>query len=193
MNGPEIRQTIATQPVPGVDGVINAIERDVLGNKEDTALTAASAVDSMMRYIKAILGASYGAAPPAGRTIGKAQIAATTIDLDQVAATYDLFTGTDQVVILESLNIKMPTGAAGGALTGISIQTDDVTPGIIIDAADGVVANLTSEADLGWTGTLYITVATKIRLTIIGGAEGGAYVCNVTAKCRAVVAGGYLA
>lgn len=127
------------------------------------------------------------------KVMGRAQIAATTIDLNQAAATYDLFTGTTQVVILESLNIKMPTGNCGGALTSISIQTDDATPGVIISAAEGAVANLTSEADLGWTGTLYITVGTKIRLTIAGGAHGAAYVCNVTAKCRAVVSGGYLA
>jgi len=126
-------------------------------------------------------------------TAGVAQIVSTTIDLNQAVATYDLFTGTLQVVVLESLNIKMPTGAAGGALTSISIQTDDVTPGVIISATDGIVANLTSEADLGWTGTLYITVGTKIRLTIAGGAHGVAYVCNVIAKCRTVVSGGYLA
>ena len=129
----------------------------------------------------------------AATAAGRAQIAATTIDLNQAAATYDLFTGTTQVVILESLNIKMPTGAAGGALTSISIQTDDATPGVIINSTDGAVANLTSEAGLGWIGTLYITVGTKIRLTIGGGAHGAAYVCNVTAKCRAVVAGGNLA
>ncbi|KKN52946.1 hypothetical protein LCGC14_0607470 [marine sediment metagenome] len=133
------------------------------------------------------------AALPGATVMGKAQIAATTIDLNQAAASYDLFTGTTQVVILESLNIKMPTGAAGGALTSISIQTDDVTPGVIISAAAGAVANLTSEADLGWTGALYITVGTKIRLTIGGGAHGAGYVCNVTAKYRAVVSGGNLA
>jgi len=133
------------------------------------------------------------ASPNVDVTAGVEQIVATTIDLNQAAASYDLFTGTIQAVILESLNIKMPTHAAGGALTGISIQTDDVTPGIIIGAADALVAVLTSEADLGWTGTLYITVATKIQLTIVGGAEGAEHICNVTAKCRAVVNGGYLA
>lgn len=128
-----------------------------------------------------------------GTVTGKLQIAATTIDLDQGIGTYDLFTGTAQAVILESLNIKLPTGAPGGTLTSISIQTDDATPGVIISAADGAVANLTSEADIGWTGTLYITVDTKIQLTIAGGPSVADYICNVTAKCRAVVAGGYLA
>ena len=129
-----------------------------------------------------------------GTTVaGKAQLAATTISLNQGVGSYDLFTGTTQAVILESLNIKMPTGDAGGALTSISIQTDDAIPGVIIDSVIGAVANLTSETDLGWTGTLYITVGMKIQLSIAGGATGGAYVCNVTAKCRAVVDGGYLA
>ena len=57
------------------------------------------------------------------KVMGRTQIAATTIDLNQAAASYDLFTGTTEAVILESLNIKMPNLAGGGALTGISIQT----------------------------------------------------------------------
>ncbi len=126
-------------------------------------------------------------------SVGVAQIVATTIDLDQGIGTYDLFTGTAQAVVLESLNIKLPTGAIGGTITGITIQTDDATPGVIIDAAAGALANLTTEADLGWTGTLYITVGTKIRLSIVGGPSAADYICNVTAKCRAVVAGGHLA
>ncbi len=133
------------------------------------------------------------ASPLVATSIGVAQIAATTIDLNQGAASYDLFTGTTQAVILESLNIKMPTGAAGGSLTSISIQTDDATPGVIIDSTNGAVANLTSEAELSWTGSMYITVGTKIRLTIAGGAHGSTYTCQVVAKCRAVVAGGNLA
>jgi hypothetical protein len=127
------------------------------------------------------------------RVMGRAQIAATTIDLNQAAASYDLFTGTTQVVVIESLNIKMPAEAAGGALTSISIQTDDATPSVIISAAAGAVGNLTSEADLAWTGTWYILVGTKIQLTIAGGAHGSSYICNVTVKSRAVVSGGYLA
>jgi len=125
--------------------------------------------------------------------MGRSQIAATTIDLNQAANTYDLFTGTAQAVILESLNIKLPTGAIGGTITGITIQTDDATPGVIIDANAGALANLLTEADLYWTASMYITVGTKIRLTIVGGPAGAGYVCNVTAKCRAVLDGGHLA
>ena len=175
--------------VPAADSTLNELMTQVIGNKTDTALTAYTAADSMMRYIKGIL---YSVGPAGATAMGKAQIAAATIDLNVGAGTYDLFTGATQAVILESLNIKLPTGAPGGTLASISIQTDDVTPGVIIDVAAGDIANLTSEADLGWVGTLYITVATKIQITYVG-AAGAAYVCNVTAKYRAVVSGGSLA
>ena len=164
----------------------------MLGAVNTAAATGAvTNTDLLMAYVKQLVTNSETLT--AGLGLGVAQIAATTIDLDQAAASYDLFTGTTQAVVLESLSFKTATGAAGGALTSISIQTDDATPGVIIDSTDGDVANLTSEADLGWTGIMYIAVGTKIRLTIGGGAHGSAYVCQATAKYRAVVAGGNLA
>lgn len=129
------------------------------------------------------------------KVMGRLQIKATTIDLNQVAGTYDLFTGTTQDVVVERLVIRMSGGAAGGALTSISIQTDDATPIILIDAVAGAVANLTNEAQLAWTGAALLDAGTsaKIRLTIAGGATGFACVCDVIAECRAVVSSGYLA
>ncbi len=125
--------------------------------------------------------------------VGQVQIVQTTESLDQAAASYDLLTGTTQPVILEGLSFKLPTGAAGGAITSISIQTDDATPGVIISSSLGAVANLTSEAELSWTGCLLVNVGTKIQLTIAGGAHGSAYTATITAKYRSVVAGGTLA
>lgn len=124
---------------------------------------------------------------------GKLQIATTTEDLNQAEGTYDLLVGTTQAVVLEKLIIQMPTGAAGGALTSISIQTDDATPAVIINSTDGAVGNLTSEAQLPWTGAKIISVGTKLQLTIAGGAHGSEYITTIMAQCRAVVAGGYLA
>jgi len=129
------------------------------------------------------------------KVTGKQQIAITTEDLNQTAATYDLFTGTTQDVLLESLLIRMPDIAAGGALTSISIQTDDTTPQVLISAADGAVANLTAEAQLAWqnfNAPILIKVGTKVQLTIAGGAHGVAYVCDIVVKTRAVTSGGYL-
>jgi hypothetical protein len=125
---------------------------------------------------------------------GNLQIAHTTIDLNQAAANYNLFTGTTQDVVLERLALRMPNvNIAGGALTSISIQTDDVTPQVLISAVTGALANLTQEAQVIWLGVCIIHVATIIQLTIAGGAAGVACVCDIVAEYRAVVAGGTLA
>jgi len=127
--------------------------------------------------------------------IGKIQMAATTIDLQQAAASYDLFTGTTQDVIAEKLVIRLPNVDVSDdvTITSISIQTDDATPQVFISSTTGAKANLTAEAQLSWTGAILIKTGTKIQLTIAGGAADAPTVCDVIAECRAVVAGGYLA
>lgn len=124
--------------------------------------------------------------------MGRAQIAATTIDLNQAVGAKDLFTGATQAVVLESLILRCPNDIASAPLTYITIQTDDETAGAIIDSVTGAVGNLTAEAQLSWHGEIYIAVGTKVQLTIAGGAEGAAYVCDVVAKYRSVVSGGAL-
>jgi len=116
----------------------------------------------------------------------------TTIDLNQVAASYDLFTGAGQDCALEGIMINLPTGNCGGAVTNISIQTDDATPAVLISSTTGDLANLTSEAVLAWTGLTHIAVGTKVQLTIAGGAHGSTYSCKVTAFYRAITNGGRL-
>ena len=129
-----------------------------------------------------------------GTNLGGLNIVPTTIDLNQAAATYTLLTGTTQAVVLEKLTFRMPNvDISGGALTSISIHTDDVTPAVIFNTTDGVLANLTEEASLTWTGALHIPVGTILQLTIAGGAGGTACVCDVIAQSRCVVAGGILA
>lgn len=124
---------------------------------------------------------------------GSLQPATTTIDLNQAAATYTLFTGTVQAVLLETLTLRMPdVDISAGALTSISIQTDDITPAIIFDATDGALSNLTQEANISWPGSIYIPVGTLIQLTITGGASGVACVPNIVAKYRPIVPGGAL-
>lgn len=125
-------------------------------------------------------------------TIGRIQTATATVDLNQAADTYDVFTGTAQKVIVEKISIKMPTGAAGGSVTSISLQTDDATATTFISSTIGAVANLTSEAEISWSGVTIISVGTKITLTIGGGAHGSEYLVTVTAQYRAVVDGGSL-
>jgi len=126
---------------------------------------------------------------------GVNQSAVTTEDLAQAAGSYDLFTGTTQDVLLKSLVIRLPNVDCSddASLTSISIQTDDVTPAVIISAAAGAVANLTAEAQLAYTGAIVIKTGTKIQLTIAGGAADAATVCDVVTECTAVANGGYLA
>lgn len=120
------------------------------------------------------------------------RVKATTIDLNQAAASYDLFTGATQAVVVKGLVIRMSGGAVAGAVTSISIQTNDATPQVLIDTVTGAVANLTNEAQLAWTGICYLEPGQKIQLTIAGGAAGVARVCDVVATYSAVVAGGTL-
>jgi len=129
---------------------------------------------------------------PIGAVADSLQSAATTIDLNQAAASYPLFTGTTHDVVLEKLAIRIPVDVTGGACTSISIETDDTTAQVFISAATGDRANLTAEAQLAWTGATIIKVGTVIQLTIAGAATGIACDCDVIAECRAVVAGGSL-
>ena len=158
-------------------------------------LAGANATD-VLAEADSLYGGLIGNINAVNRAAGKQQIANTTEDLNQVIGTYDLFTGTTQDVLLESILIRMPNIVAGGAITSISIQTDDATPQVLLSAADGAVANLTAEAQLAWqnfNAPILIKVGTKVQLTIAGGAHGVAYVCDIVAKTRAVTSGGYLA
>lgn len=125
-------------------------------------------------------------------SVGKLQSIETNINLNQAAGNYLLFTGTAQDVIVEKLVISMPNIVAGGALTSISIQTNDATPQVFIDNVLGAVANLTAEAQLAWTGAVTVHAGKLIRLTINGGAHGVAYLCNTEVQYRTVVIGGLL-
>jgi len=163
--------------------------RILLGPLDATAAAGAvTDADLYGAYIKQIVTNTEAIVA----AIGGGTCAATTLDLNQIAAAYDLFTGTTEAVLLESLVIRMPTEACGGALTSIAIHTDDVTPQEIVNSTDGAVAYLTSEGQLAWTGTIYIAVGTKIQLTIGGGAHGSEYLCDIVAAYRAVVGGGEL-
>ena len=77
-------------------------------------------------------------------------------------------------------------------ITSISIQTDDVTVSTLINSTDGAKANLTAEAQIAWTGKIYLKTGTKIQLTIAGGAADEATVCDVTVEYKALSNGGVL-
>ena len=129
------------------------------------------------------------------REKGRAQAVTTTIDLNQAAASYDLFTTTTQDCTLKSLVIRLPNldCSDDANLTSISIQTDDVTAEVLLSSGDGAVANLTAESQHGYTGICFLKAGTKIQLTIAGGAADAATVCDVVAEYFSNTDGGYLA
>jgi hypothetical protein len=116
----------------------------------------------------------------------------SNINLNQGIGNYDLFLGHDAPVLLESFIITMPNAIAGGALTKISVQTNDATPQVIIDDVKGDITHLVAENQLSWTGRIKIGVGKKIQLSIYGGATGVSYICSVDAQYRQTQVPGYL-
>jgi len=121
------------------------------------------------------------------------RVATTTIDLNQAAAAYTLFTGTTQNVIAETLVIRLPNvNCSATALDSIKIDINDTTVSEFISAAAGIKGNLTAEAQLAYTGAIYINVGTVIQLTIAGAATGTTAVCKVVVMYRSIIEGGRL-
>lgn len=113
----------------------------------------------------------------------------TTIDLNQAAGAYDLFTvGASQIQVLE-FGLVIPadlTGAAAGALTSVSVLSTDAVPLTLISSAAGAKANLTFGKHLLYSGGGIIGAAKKIQCTIAGGATTVAQVCNAWVKYQEV-------
>ena len=122
--------------------------------------------------------------------LSAADVKETTEDLNQIAGSYTLFTCITEDVILCGItlrNVSVDCSDDSGGFTGISIQTDDVTPTVFISQGDGVKANLTSEATMAWDGGsagAIIKVGTEIQLTIYGAASDAACAPNIIAAYR---------
>lgn len=114
----------------------------------------------------------------------------TTIDLNQAAGDYDLYTaGLSDVEILD-LTVIIPadlTGDAAGSLTAISVQSTDSVPVEFISATAGAVANLTANKYLQYNAGETVAGGKKIQLTIAGGATEAAQVCTVFIAYREAV------
>ena len=112
----------------------------------------------------------------------------TTIDLKQVAASYDLFTaGLSDVEILHFTIIIPANLTAEAALTSISIQSTDGTPVVFISSTAGAVANLTLNKYLQYNDGATVASGKKIQLTIAGGATAASQVCTVFVAYREAV------
>lgn len=113
----------------------------------------------------------------------------TTVDLNQAAGDYDLFTAPASDVQILEFGLIIPadlTGTAAGSLTAISVQSTDTTPVDFISATAGAKANLTADKHLLYTGAEAVAGTKKIQLTIVGGATTAEQICNVWVKYQEV-------
>ena len=120
---------------------------------------------------------------------------ATTIDLQQVAGPYDLYTATTGYVYVERFSIKLPNVNVSDDATITSIKIDsDSTPAVaLLTAAAGAKAKLLANAEFIYATPFMLATGEKIILTIAGGASDAATVCTVKCRYTPVVAGAYLA
>jgi len=104
----------------------------------------------------------------------------TTIDLNQAAGDYDLFTAGLSDLELLHLSCIIPADlTAEATLTSISIQTTDDTPIVLVSSTAGAVANLTENKYLQYDDDGIMEAEKKIQLTIAGGATAASQVCTV--------------
>ena len=120
----------------------------------------------------------------------------TTIDLNQAAAAYDLYTATTSTVYVERFSLTMPSSpdvTDDATITSIAIATDTTTVIELLTAAAGAKANLIANTVFSYTTPFALPVGNKIQLTIGGGAADAGTVCTVSVRYQAVSAGAYLA
>ena len=115
------------------------------------------------------------------------------ISLNQAAATYDAMTATSQALFIDAVIVSVPDDLHSVAtFTGISVQTDDVSPIEILSAAAGAKAFLTGNFYHAFRGPRVTASAKKIQLTIGGAAAGTGTIADITVLWRPLVAGGYM-
>lgn len=123
-----------------------------------------------------------------GQTVNYKQIS-----LNQAAATYDVMTATAQALFIDAVIVSVPDDLhAVATFTGISVQTNDVAPIVLLSGTAGAKANLTGNFYSIYRGPS-VTVATKkVQLTISGATAGSGKVADITVMWRPLVAGGYM-
>lgn len=108
------------------------------------------------------------------------------LNLNQGAATYDLFTASGGDVELISMTFYV--SVAGGGLTSVSVQDNDSVPTEYLSAAEGAVAGILSGKNLKSYATKKILASgKKVQYTIVG--AGNAGTIKATVVYRPTIAG----
>jgi hypothetical protein len=114
------------------------------------------------------------------------------ISLDQAAGAKNVMTATTQNLFIDAVIVHVPDDlSAVATFTGISVQTDDGTPIVLLSSTNGAKAKLTGNFYSTYRGPVVTAATKKIQLTIGGGSAGAGKVADITVLWRPLVAGGY--
>lgn len=107
-----------------------------------------------------------------------------TANLNQAAATYDLCTATGGGVFIDLQKLALYVATAMvGALTTVSIQTNQTNPTIILSSVEGAVANVIAQKNLvraiPVVGGLYLASGQKLQYTIVGVTSAGSILATI--------------
>ena len=115
------------------------------------------------------------------------------ISLNQAAAVYDVMTATAQALFIDAVIVFVPDNlSAVATFTGISVQTDDASPIVLLSNVAGAKALLTGNFYSVYRGPSVTTATKKVQLTIIGATAGAGKIADITVMWRPLVAGGYM-
>lgn len=112
-----------------------------------------------------------------------------TTDIQVAPGNINLFMGNKQNVLIEDIVMycSRDCSADAGGFTGVSIQTDDTTPQILIPQALGVIANLTQDSQMAWgsgNGHIVLRNGQVIQCTIYGAQPDAPTSCTFHVKYR---------
>lgn len=118
-----------------------------------------------------------------------------TIDLQQAAGPYTLYTATGGSLYVENFTLTLPNVNVSDDvnITSIKVETDTATVITLITAVAGAKANLTALKAFTYSIPFALPTGKKIILTIAGGAADAATVCVVICKYQPLNPAGYLA
>jgi len=172
--------------VPTVDGARNISTSEVIGNKADTALTAYTAADSIMRYIKGLL--DLASATLAGKTQAFTQNNTSAANVGDVLVA----TATTQRCMVKKVILRS-NGVTTVDLTSAALYCNVGKVTTLIDAILGAKANIDVNGEqVSVTGAWDLAVGDTIVITLAG-TGATAVDLQITIEYEAVVSGGYLA
>lgn len=120
---------------------------------------------------------------------------AMTVDLQQAAGDYTLYTATTGFVYVERFTLTLPNVNVSddATITSIHVDTDTSPAVMLISTTQGAKAQLTANKAFAYATPFTLDTGKIIKLTIAGGAADAATLCTVTCRYTPVVPGAYLA